>query len=70
MQAVTPPTPIPVGDLVFVGSGLVRPECVLEDTNPARVQWSEDAYRGCLLGDSIACFRTSVAGQAPSHWDF
>ncbi len=27
-------------------------------------------YLGCLLGDSIACFRSPVAGQAPPHWDF
>jgi sugar lactone lactonase YvrE len=26
------------------------------------------AYLGCLLGDSLASFRTSVAGHAPVHW--
>ncbi|HEX2541722.1 MAG TPA: SMP-30/gluconolactonase/LRE family protein [Caldimonas sp.] len=27
------------------------------------------AYLGCLLGDSIAAFRTSVAGHPPVHWE-
>ncbi len=27
------------------------------------------AYLGCLLGDSIASFRTTVAGHPPVHWD-
>jgi hypothetical protein len=26
------------------------------------------AYLGCLLGDSLATFRTPVAGLPPSHW--
>ncbi|MHA1565804.1 MAG: hypothetical protein ACTSX7_10875, partial [Alphaproteobacteria bacterium] len=26
------------------------------------------AYLGCLLGDRIACFRSSVAGAIPAHW--
>jgi tetratricopeptide (TPR) repeat protein len=76
---------------------------MLEDGDPAHVQWAEDAYRanalgrphldtragrrlanisslafggpdlrtaylGCLLGDSIATFRTPVAGHPPVHW--
>ena len=28
------------------------------------------AYLGCLLGDSIASFRTPVAGHPPSHWTY
>ncbi|MBK7471599.1 MAG: SMP-30/gluconolactonase/LRE family protein [Betaproteobacteria bacterium] len=28
----------------------------------------QTAYLGCLLGDSIASFRTQVAGQPPLHW--
>lgn len=28
------------------------------------------AYLGCLLGDSLASFRTPVAGQPPVHWDY
>ncbi|MBB3064573.1 SMP-30/gluconolactonase/LRE family protein [Limibacillus halophilus] len=27
------------------------------------------AYLGCLLGQSIACFRSPFAGIAPPHWD-
>ena len=27
-------------------------------------------YLGCLLGDSIACFRSPVAGLPPPYWDF
>lgn len=28
------------------------------------------AYLGCLLGDSLACFRTDVAGHPPVHWGY
>ena len=28
------------------------------------------AYLGCLLGDTIACFRTPVAGSPPFHWTY
>jgi sugar lactone lactonase YvrE len=28
------------------------------------------AYLGCLQGESIACFRTPVAGHAPVHWGY
>ena len=28
------------------------------------------AYLGCLLGDSIATFRSPVAGHPPAHWDW
>jgi len=28
------------------------------------------AYLGCLLGDSIAYFRSPVAGHPPAHWDW
>ena len=76
---------------------------MLEDADPAHVQWCEDAYvagtlgrphldraaglvlknisslafggpdlrtayLGCLLGDSLAYFRTPVAGHPPFHW--
>lgn len=27
-------------------------------------------YLGCLLGDSIACFRQEIAGYPPAHWNF
>jgi sugar lactone lactonase YvrE len=27
-------------------------------------------YLGCLLGDSLACFRSSVPGHAPFHWTY
>ncbi|MCL4763083.1 MAG: SMP-30/gluconolactonase/LRE family protein [Burkholderiales bacterium] len=76
---------------------------VIEDADPAHVDWAEraylagamgrphldkaagtvlrnvsslafggpdlrTAYLGCLLGDAIASFRTSVAGHPPVHW--
>jgi len=28
------------------------------------------AYLGCLLGDSLACFSSPVAGLAPAHWRY
>ena len=28
------------------------------------------AYLGCLLGDSIATFRSPIAGAPPAHWNF
>jgi sugar lactone lactonase YvrE len=28
------------------------------------------AYLGCLLGDSLACFSSPVAGHPPLHWDY
>jgi hypothetical protein len=28
------------------------------------------AYLGCLLGDSIAYFRSPVAGHPPAHWNW
>jgi sugar lactone lactonase YvrE len=28
------------------------------------------AYLGCLLGDSLATFRSPVAGRPPVHWDY
>ena len=28
------------------------------------------AYLGCLLGDSIACFESPVAGHPPAHWSY
>ena len=28
------------------------------------------AYLGCLLGDSIAFFRSPIAGVAPAHWSY
>ena len=78
---------------------------IVEDADPAHVQWAEQAYRtnalgrahldtragrrlanisslafggpdlrtaylGCLLGDAIATFRTSVAGHPPVHWSW
>jgi sugar lactone lactonase YvrE len=78
---------------------------VLEDAEPAHVEWCEQAYRtgtmgrphldcaagtvlknisslafggpdrktaylGCLLGDSLASFRSPVAGHPPFHWNF
>ena len=80
-----------------------RQEVVLEDSDPAHLDWVETAYRagelarphldkiesrrlrnisslafggpdlrtvylGCLLGDSLACFRSPVAGRPPLHW--
>jgi hypothetical protein len=27
-------------------------------------------YLGCLLGDSLATFRSPVAGRPPAHWFF
>jgi sugar lactone lactonase YvrE len=78
---------------------------VLEDADPAHVQWCEDAYHagtlgrqhldraagrvlknisslafgdpdlrtaylGCLSGDTIASFRSPVAGHSPLHWGY
>ncbi len=28
------------------------------------------AYLGCLLGDSLACFRSPIPGSPPSHWRY
>lgn len=77
---------------------------ILEDADPAHVQWCENAYLagamgrphldraagsrlrnisslafggadlrtaylGCLMGDSIASFRSPVAGHPPFHWN-
>ena len=28
------------------------------------------AYLGCLLGDSIATFRTEIRGEPPLHWEW
>ena len=28
------------------------------------------AYLGCLLGDSLATFRSPVAGTPPVHWNY
>lgn len=30
----------------------------------------QSVYLGCLLGDSIACFRSRFAGVRPSHWQW
>ncbi len=82
-----------------------RQELILEDCDPAHLDWVEAAYRdgglgrphldkivsrrlrnisslafggpdlktvtlGCLLGDSVARFRSPVAGLPPPYWDF
>ncbi len=78
---------------------------VLEDNDPAHVDWVEEAfqagemdrphldnvkskqlqnisslafggrdlktaYLGCLLGQSLACFKSPIAGHPPAHWHF
>jgi sugar lactone lactonase YvrE len=63
-------------EAAYLGGTLGRPHL---DSVPSRVLKNisslafggpdlRTAYLGCLLGDSIAYFRSPVAGHAPAHW--
>jgi hypothetical protein len=67
-------TPIALDALRFTGRGLHRPECVLCGRNVSSLAFGgpdgRTAWLGCLLSDSLATFRSPVAGLPPSHWEW